>query len=106
MVFINAIIMIVLCIAIALLLYWFKPLAIIGQNTMGFCLGESISRALLNTAMVVTGFGFAPDSVLKVIVYNLIAMAVSFAVIIIPLNHLCPQLLGKAKKTKKETVMQ
>lgn len=106
MVFVNAIIMIMLCIAIALLLHWFKPLAIIGQNTMGFCLGESISRALLNTAMAVTGFGFAPDSVLKVIVYNFLAMAVSFVVIIIPLNHLCPQLLGKTKKVRKETVTQ
>ena len=73
---------------------------------MGFCLGESISRALLNTAMAVTGFGFTPDSVLKVIVYNFLAMAVSFVVIIIPLNHLYPQLLGKAKKVKKETVTQ
>ena len=106
MVFVNAMVMICLCFALALLLFWFKPLAVIGQNTMGFCLGESISRALVNTAMAVTGIGFAADTQLKVIVFNFLAMAVSYIVIITPLNLLCPQFLGKNKKVKKEKVTQ
>ena len=106
MVFVNAMIMVVLCIAISMLLYMIKPLALLGRDTMGFCLGESISRALLNTAMALTGIGFAANTQPKVIVYNFLAMAISYVVIITPLNLFCPQLLGKAKKVKKEKVNQ
>ena len=102
MVFVNAVSVSALCIAVAVLMSRFKPLAVIGRNTLGFCLGESISRALLNTAMAVTGIGFAANTQLKVIVYNFLAMAISYMIIIVPLNTFCPQLLGKPSKRKTE----
>ena len=100
-VFINAVAIISLMTLISMVISRFKPFSIIGRETLGFCCGESISRALLNTAMALTGFGFAANNPLKVVVYNFMAMAISYFVIILPLTYLCPQLLGKPKKTKK-----
>lgn len=102
MVFVNAMAIICFMTLTAVCISWFKPLGAIGRETLGFCCSESISRALLNTAMAVTGIGFATDSPFKIIAYNFIAMAISYVVIITPLNLLCPVLLGKKAKHKKE----
>ena len=96
--FINTVMIISLVIIVSVLLAWCIPLVKIGQNTLGFCCLENISRALVSTAMAITGIGFLPDKPLKVIVFNFIAMAISYAVLI-PINRFCPVLLGK-KKTK------
>ena len=105
-VFINAMAIIIFMTLLSMTISHFKPLSVIGRETLGFCCGESISRALLNTAMALTGFGFAANSPLKVVVYNFIAMAISYFVIILPLNLFFPQLLGKPKRTKKEKISQ
>ena len=99
-VFVNAMAVIVFMTALSMLISFFTPLAVIGRETLGFCCAESISRALLNTFMAVTGIGFAANTPLKVVVFNFIAMAISYFVVIIPLSLLCPALLGKKRKTR------
>lgn len=96
--FINTVMIIGFVVIISVLLAGFTPLVKIGQNTLGFCCLENINRTLVNTAMAVTGIGFIPDTKLKVVVFNFIAMAIGY-VIIVFINRFCPVLLGK-RKTK------
>ena len=96
--FLNTVMIISFVIIISVLLSWCIPLVKIGQNTLGFCCLENINRALVNTAMAITGIGFIPDRPLKVVIFNFIAMAVGY-IILIPVNRYLPFLLGK-KKTK------
>ena len=96
--FINTVMIISFVVIISVLLAGFTPLVKIGQNTLGFCCLENINRTLVNTAMAVTGIGFIPDTKLKVVVFNFIAMAIGY-VIIVFINRFCPVLLGK-RKTK------
>ncbi len=94
--FINTVMIISFVVIISVLLSWCVPLVKAGQNTLGFCCLENINRAVVNTAMAVTGIGFIPNTPLKVIVFNFIAMGVGY-VIIMAINHFCPVLLGKSK---------
>ncbi|MBE6878116.1 MAG: acyltransferase [Ruminococcaceae bacterium] len=97
--FINTVMIISFVVIISVLLAWCVPLVKIGQNTLGFCCLENINRAVVNTAMAVTGIGFIPDTPLKVVVFNFIAMAAGYVIIMV-INRFCPLLFGKngAKK--------
>jgi len=99
-VFVNAMSVIVLMTVLSMVISFFTPLAAIGRETLGFCCAESISRALLNTLMAVTGIGFAANTPLKVVAFNFIAMTISYFVVIVPLSLLCPVLLGKKRKNR------
>ena len=96
--FINTVMIISFVVIISVLLSGFTPLVKIGQNTLGFCCLENINRTLVNTAMALTGIGFIPDTKLKVVVFNFMAMAAGYVVIML-INRFCPVLLGK-RKTK------
>ena len=95
--FINTVMIISFVVIISVLLAGFKPLVKIGQNTLGFCCLENINRTIVNTAMALTGIGFMPDTKLKVVVFNFMAMAAGYVVIIF-INRFCPVLLGKRRK--------
>ena len=96
--FINVVMCIIFVLVLAMLLSKIKPIVWIGQNTLGFCCLENISRALLNTAMAVVGFGFVPDNEIKALVHVVGSVCIG-AVIIFAINKTCPQILGK-KKTR------
>ncbi|MBE6888182.1 MAG: hypothetical protein E7484_07200 [Ruminococcaceae bacterium] len=98
--FINVVVCIVFIMVWALALSKVKPIVWIGQNTLGFCCLENISRALLNTAMAVAGFGFVPDSEIKALVHVLASMCIGAAIIAV-INKICPQILGKKKINSK-----
>lgn len=97
--FINTCMIISFVIIVSVMLSWCTPLVKIGQNTLGFCCLENINRTAVNTAMALTGIGFAPDNQLKVVVFNFIAMAMGY-VIIMFINRFCPILFGKSKVKK------
>ena len=96
--FINTVMIISFVVIISVLLAGFTPLVKIGQNTLGFCCLENINRTFVNTAMAVTGIGFIPDTKLKVVIFNFIAMAIGYVIIVV-INRFCPVLLGK-RRTK------
>lgn len=97
--FLNVVMCIILFLIISVALSRCKPLVWVGRNTIGFCCLENISRALLNYAMAMVGFGFVPDNEIKALVHVVGAMCVG-SVIILAINIVCPQLFGKSK-TKK-----
>ncbi|MBQ9844634.1 MAG: acyltransferase family protein [Oscillospiraceae bacterium] len=97
--FVNTVVIIVFVIMLSVLISGFVPLVKIGQNTLGFCCLENIGRAVVNTAMALTGIGFWADDPLEVVLFNFIAMAASY-VIIVAINRFCPVLFGKSKAKK------
>ena len=88
--------MVVFMVAVSILLSRCVPLEKIGQNTLSYCCLESINRTFVNTAMAVSGIGFALDKPLKIILYNFMAMAVGYLLILI-INRWFPFLLGRKK---------
>ena len=94
--FVNVFISIIFVMVLAVCLSKVKPIVWVGQNTLGFCCLENINRALLNTAMAVAGFGFAPNSEIKALVHVAASMCIG-SVIIFVINKFCPQLLGKKR---------
>ncbi|MBR2027566.1 MAG: acyltransferase [Oscillospiraceae bacterium] len=94
--FINVVVCILFFMAISLAVSKIKPICWVGRNTLGFCCMENINRALLNTAMALVGFGFVPDSEIKALAHIIGSMCIG-SVIIIIINKVCPQLLGKKK---------
>lgn len=94
--FINVVVCILFFMVIALILSKMKVVRAVGQNTLGFCCLENINRALLNTAMAVVGFGFVPNSEIKAMAHIIGSMCVG-SVIIMIINKICPQLLGKKR---------
>ncbi|MBQ6895702.1 MAG: acyltransferase [Oscillospiraceae bacterium] len=97
--FVHTVVIISFVIIVSVLISGFAPLSAIGRNTLGFCCLENINRTAVNTAMAVTGIGFLPDSPVKVVLFNFIAMAVGY-IILIPVNRFCPFILGKRKSVK------
>ena len=98
--FINVVMCFVFFTMLAMILSPVKPLSWIGQNTLGYCCLENIDRALLNTAMAIFGFGFAPVGGVKVFVHTVLSMCVGTVIILI-INKICPVILGKAKPKQK-----
>lgn len=98
--FINVVVCIIFVMVWALALSKIKPIVWIGQNTLGFCCLENINRALINTAMAVVGFGFVPDNEVKALVHVIGAMCIG-TIIIMTINKVCPQILGKKKIKSK-----
>ena len=96
-VFINALCCISLNVLISVVLSSFAPLREIGKNTLGFCCGESISRAVLNTLFVFSPFKIAAVSPATTLIYNFLAMAVSYFIIILPFNRFFPAAMGKRR---------